>query len=298
MKQLSLYAAGPVMLAGMAWFLAQEKSPDLTQLHVPEVPWEQPKDPRVIGVQAVTLTDIALERLATGGGEVVLPLPSGERLTVHLEAGELTTTGGRVHRGMVENNPDSIVLLVEEEGLLAGSVDLADGRFFTLLHAGMGRYRLETVDLARAPICEEDTDDQGAPELTEEGGIMAEDKVRMLTVRRPPIRPETAVNGLGKYIRINLRIHPRRTITQPVKKPLFKPDKIDLARFEISEVEKRREQIKKYGGLLKDGKIVPPDDSDKSLATPSYKTGALNADFDMNSTMGIFDQKMSHEIIK
>ena len=221
MKQLSLYAAGPVMLAGMAWFLAQEKTPDLTRLHVPEVPWEQPKDPRVVGVQAVTLTDIALERLATGGGEVVLPLPSGERLTVHLDAGELTTTGGRVHRGMVENNPDSIVLLVEEEGLLAGSVDLADGRFFTLLHAGMGRYRLETVDLARAPICEEDTDDQGAPELTEEGGIMAEDKVRMLTVRRPPIRPETAVNGLGKYIRINLRIHPRRTITQPVKKPLF-----------------------------------------------------------------------------
>ena len=226
MKQLSLYAAGPVMVVGMVWFLVQEPTPELTQPIEMETPWAQPDDPRVVDFQPVVLNETALEQLIRTGGDVVLPLADGERLTLRLEEAEPTATGGRVHRGSVVDEADSVVLLVEEEGLWAGSVDLADGRFFNLLHAGMGRYRLETVDLARAPICEKD----GAPlpdaagELTEEGGVMAHDKARMLTVRRPPNRPvqeAPTVSSLGRYIRINLRIHPRRTISQPVKKPLF-----------------------------------------------------------------------------
>ena len=215
MKQPALFATGSLVLAGAAWWLALPGTPELTAPLVNDGTLAQPNDARVTAFHFVELNAEALMEAAPMGAALVLTLANGEVLRLELEAAKATATGGRVMRGKVANQPDSAVLLTEEEGLWAGSIDLVDGRFFNLLHAGRGRYRLEAVNLAAEPIC----DGEEAPPVWSDDGsaVTAEDRAHM--VQRPltgvtnaPLRTFTPS---GSYLRINLRLHPRTQIRNP-----------------------------------------------------------------------------------
>jgi len=130
MKQPALNAVGPVVLAGVAWWLAAPGAPELTTPLKDDGMLAQPEDARVTAFHFVNLNAEALMGAAPAGGVLALTLANGKVLQLDLEAAEATVTGGRVMRGQVAGQGDSAVLLTEEEGLWAGSIDLADGRFF------------------------------------------------------------------------------------------------------------------------------------------------------------------------
>ena len=215
MKQPALYAVGPVVLAGVAWWLAAPGSPELTTPLTDDGMLAQPEDARVTAFHFVNLNAEALMGAAPAGGVLALTLANGEVLQLDLESAEATVTGGRVMRGQVAGQGDSAVLLTEEEGLWAGSIDMSDGRFLNLLHAGRGRYRLEQVDLAAEPICDGDE----TPALWSDDGsaVTAEDRAHM--VQRPLAgvtnAPPRTRTPSGSYLRINLRLHPRTLIRNP-----------------------------------------------------------------------------------
>ena len=222
MKHLGLLIVGAVILTGLLWPTGESETPELIKPAVDDDAVAAPVDSRVIGFQAVELNAEALAALAGGQGELVLPLADGEKLALELEAGEPTKLGGRVHRGEVKGAPESSVLLIEEAGRWAGSVDLPDGRFFTLLHAGRGLYRLEQVDLGKDPICE---GEEGAEmEPSEDGSaVMARDQSGMRVNPNACTRkPTPVVPASGRVLRINLRALPRiGAIRRPawVRKP-------------------------------------------------------------------------------
>lgn len=209
MKHLGLLVIGAVILTGLLWPTGETETPVLIKPTAHDGAVAAPADSRVIGFQTVELNAEALAALAGGQGELVLPLADGEKLTLVLEAAETTKLGGRVHRGQVKDAPESSVLLIEEAGRWAGSVDLTDGRFFTLLHAGRGLYRLEQVDLGRDPICE---GEEGAElEQSEDGSaVMARDQSGMRVDSIACARkPTPLVPASGRVLRINLRALPR-----------------------------------------------------------------------------------------
>jgi hypothetical protein len=226
MKHLGLLIVGAVILTGLLWPTGETETPVLIKPTAHDGAVAAPADSRVIGFQTVELNAEALAALAGGPGELVLPLADGEKLTLVLEAAETTTLGGRVHRGQVKGAPESSVLLIEEAGRWAGSVDLPDGRFFTLLHAGRGKYRLEQLDLGRDPICE---GEEGTEmEQSEDGSaVMARDQSGMRVDPNACTRkPTPVVPASGRVLRINLRVLPRNwAIRRPawVHKPRPNP---------------------------------------------------------------------------
>ena len=213
MKQLGMFVVVAVVFSGLMWPSGEPEIPAL--IRPADNAGAPPEDPRVTAFQTVEINPEAMAALARGEDELVLPLATGEKLILKLQPAELTALGGRLHRGHVKHSPESGVLLVEEDGRWAGSVDLAGGRYFNLLPAEAGWYRLEQVDLGRDPVCE--GEEEAQPEWSEDGNaVMARDQTGMRVapnLANPP-------SNLSRYQRINLRALPRAWL-ENIRRPAW-----------------------------------------------------------------------------
>ena len=199
-----------MVLGGLVWPSAEKQTPAFVKPAPIAAPASD--DPRVVDFTTVEINPDAIAALSDGANELELPLASGERLILQLQPPEPTDLGGHIHRGTVKGKPESTAMLINEDDRWAGTIDLPDGRYFTLLHAGDGKYRLEQIDLSRDPICETDEDDE--PQWTEDGdAVMARDSRSRTGMSRAPLRsiPQPVRPVRYQFIwRVNLRSLPQQ----------------------------------------------------------------------------------------
>jgi len=103
-------------------------------------------DPAAKAQQLVSLSDEARAELFRPGGRFEFSPVAGLSLSVEVERVEPNEDGSRVSHGAVEGEPGSQAVFSEVEGAMAGSVQLANGRLFTINPVAPGVHRVAEVD--------------------------------------------------------------------------------------------------------------------------------------------------------
>ncbi len=104
--------------------------------------------------KAVALAKEAREVIFAPGGRFSFPIGPKDSVVVLVQEVKTSDDGSLSSMGNVEGQPASQAIFVMVGDAVAGSVDLADGRTFTLNFVAPGIHRLSEVDHAKAHDCD------------------------------------------------------------------------------------------------------------------------------------------------
>ena len=149
MKKVYLATFLAAVLSVSAWWILEPAprptlAAPIDGLVMPEF-WRDP----AAGVQRmVSLEDDARRELFTPGGRLEFSPVEGVNLGIKVDRVTQSPVGGKLSHGVVEDEPGGVAVFSDVEGALAGSVELADGRFFTLNYLAPGLHRAAEVDFS------------------------------------------------------------------------------------------------------------------------------------------------------
>ena len=104
------------------------------------------KDPIAKAQRLVSLGEIGRIELFRIGGRFNFSPVEGVSLGVGVHSVEVNEDGSLLSQGIVLGEPGSVAVFSEVKGAVAGSVELADGRLFTINYVVPGVHRTAEVD--------------------------------------------------------------------------------------------------------------------------------------------------------
>jgi len=149
-KQFFLITSLAAALTASAWWVLFPGN-DAPQLVVPlngvtmPVHW---KDPAAKAQKLVSLGEAGQAELFRVGGRFDFSPVDGIWLPIEVVSVKPNEDGSFLSQGMVLGEPGSVAVFSEVDGALAGSVELADGRLFTVNHVAPGVHRAAEIDFA------------------------------------------------------------------------------------------------------------------------------------------------------
>jgi len=146
-KQLFLILS-LVALTASAWWMFFPKNGG-PRLVVPLKGLTMPahrKDPIAKAQRLVSLGEIGRIELFRIGGRFNFSPVEGVSLGVEVHSVEVNEDGSLLSQGIVLGEPGSVAVFSEVKGAVAGSVELADGRLFTINYVVPGVHRTAEVD--------------------------------------------------------------------------------------------------------------------------------------------------------
>ncbi len=182
------------------------------------------KDPAAKAQKLVSLSEAGKAELFRVGGRFDFSPVDGVSLPIEVGSVEPNEDGSFLSQGMVLGEPGSVAVFSEVDGALAGSVELADGRFFTINHVATGVHRAVevdfTTDLLDCGSCrdEQPKDLPGGMVMEFDGGNQLDARTLRATIRLLTTRRElrgTRLSSLGGKTKF-------RTKKPTTKKPTTK----------------------------------------------------------------------------
>ncbi len=196
-KRLFLVLSLVAAVTASAWWVLFPAD-DAPQLVVPLNGVTMPahrKNPAAKAQKFVSLGEAGQAELFRVGGRFDFSPVDGVSLPIEVGSVEPNEDGSFLSHGMVLGEPGSVAVFSEVDGALAGSVELADGRFFTINHVATGVHRAVEVDFTTGLLdCGSCRDEQ--PKDLPRGMVMEFDggnqldartlraTIRLLTTRR------------------------------------------------------------------------------------------------------------------
>ncbi|MDP7010726.1 MAG: hypothetical protein QF685_05050 [Verrucomicrobiota bacterium] len=147
-KRFSLIICLAAALTTSAWRILLPGD-DAPQLIVPlsgvTIP-EHRKDPVAKAQKLVSFSEAGQAELFRVGGHFGFSPVDGVSLTIEVEGVQSNGDGSLLSQGTVMGEPGSVAVFSEVDGAVAGSVELADGRLFTVNYVAPGVHRTAEVD--------------------------------------------------------------------------------------------------------------------------------------------------------
>ncbi len=147
-KRFFLIISLAAALTASAWWVLFPGD-DAPQLVVPlsgvNMP-EHRKDPVAKAQKLVSFSEAGQAELFRVGGRFNFSPVDGVSLTIEIQSVEPNEGGNFLSQGTVLGESGSVAVFSEVEGAVAGSVELADGRLFTVNYVAPGVHRTAEVD--------------------------------------------------------------------------------------------------------------------------------------------------------
>jgi hypothetical protein len=147
-KRLFLVLSLVAAVTASAWWVLFPGG-DAPQLVVPLSGLTMPahrKDPAAKVQKLVSLGKAGQAELFRVGGRFDFSPADGVSLSIEVEGVQSNGGGSLLSQGTVMGEPGSVAVFSEVDGAVAGSVELTDGRLFTINHVEQGVHRVAEVD--------------------------------------------------------------------------------------------------------------------------------------------------------
>ncbi len=211
------------------------------------------KDPAAKAQKLVSLSEAGKAELFRVGGRFDFSPVDGVSLPIEVGSVEPNEDGSFLSQGMVLGEPGSVAVFSEVDGALAGSVELADGRFFTINHVATGVHRAVevdfTTDLLDCGSCrdEQPKDLPGGMVMEFDGGNQLDARTLRATIRLLTTRRElrgTRLSSLGGKTKFRTK---KPTTKKPTTKKPGGSSGNDSARIDLMVVY-TPDAAKMFGG--------------------------------------------------
>ena len=132
------------------------------------------RDPVAKAQKLVSLSEVGQTELFRVGGRFNFSPVDGVSLGVEVQSVEANKDGSLLSQGTVVGKPGSVAVFSEVEGAVAGSVELADGRLFTVNYVVPGVHRTAEVNFS-AGLLDCGSCDDGRPQDLPPGMVVEYD---------------------------------------------------------------------------------------------------------------------------